>query len=401
MTRAREIADELKTLPAQTSLEVMPGLTLRKTANGVNVARLHYSAHPDRHPQLRPEWRISERKAYPSQAAWDREQEIVDEAGGGERVFADVLLTYWNKIVIEGQDEITDIVERSREWEVGGGFDHGKTNPTCLLRAYVDFDGTIIYAGEYYMPGREIWQHAPLMQRMYDFDRMEAGSLGIQSDRSIFPLTQQQEQRPGHAPERAKSYADLYRDQGVANLVPFGGGDASDVSFALRLHSHWSDLEHRAPSVRIICPRGLYVDKPQPGLYNWGCPNLLWELMVARRTKLTAQQLLCRNTSEAIVDKDNHARDAMKYFLMMQPEPSRKPRGQRVSERIQATLEEAKRKGVDPDQAMTSTVFQYGRIMREEQEEDTPTITYYGGKARHRIVEMQREIDRRYGGGGR
>jgi hypothetical protein len=381
MTRAREIADRLKTLPAQTSLEVTPGLTLRKTSNGVNVPKLHYSAHPDRDPELHPGWKTAERKAYPSQAAWDREQEIVDEAGGGERVFADVMLTYWNKIVIEDPQEISDIVERCREWEVGGGFDHGKTNPTCLLRTYVDFDGTIIYAGEYYMPGREIWQHAPVMKRMYDFDRMEAGSLGIQSDRSIFPMTQQQEQRPGHAPERAKSYADLYHDQGVTNLVPFGGGDASDVG--------------------IICPRGLYADKPQPGLYHWGCPNLLWELMVARRTKLTAQQLLSRTTSEAIVDKDNHARDAMKYFLMMQPEPSRKPRGQRVSERIQATFEEAKRMGADPDQAMTSAVFQYSRIMHEEQEEDTPAITYYGGNVRHRIVEMQREIDRRYRGGWR
>ena len=69
MTRAQEIADRLKTLPAQTSLEVMRGLTLRKTANGVNVARLDYSAHPDRDPRLRPEWKRAERKAYPSQAA--------------------------------------------------------------------------------------------------------------------------------------------------------------------------------------------------------------------------------------------------------------------------------------------------------------------------------------------
>jgi hypothetical protein len=66
MTRAQEIADRLKTLPAQTSLEVMHGLTLRKTANGVNVGRLHYSAHPDRDPQLHPEWKTAERKAYPS-----------------------------------------------------------------------------------------------------------------------------------------------------------------------------------------------------------------------------------------------------------------------------------------------------------------------------------------------
>lgn len=53
-----------------------------------------------------------------------------------------------------------------------------KTNPTCLLR-YVDFDGNIYFAGEYYMPGWEIWQHAPMMKRIVDFGRMEASPLGI------------------------------------------------------------------------------------------------------------------------------------------------------------------------------------------------------------------------------
>jgi len=118
--------------------------------------------------------------------------------------------------------------------------------------------------------------------------------------------------------------------------------------------------------------------------------------MRARRVKLGAQQLLSRNTSEAIVDKDNHARDAMKYVVMSLPEASRKPLGRRVAERMQATIEEAKRMGADPDQAATNAVLQYTRIAHEEQEEDNPAITYYGGSARRRIVEMQREINRRY-----
>jgi hypothetical protein len=51
-------------------------------------------------------------------------------------------------------------------------------------------------------------------------------------------------------------------------------------------------------------------------------PNLLWELMRTRREKLTAQQLLTRNVSERIIDKDNHARDALKYLVMSLPEPA-------------------------------------------------------------------------------
>ena len=145
----------------------------------------------------------------------------------------------------------------------------------------------------------------------------------------------------------------------------------------------------------------MYTEKPRPGLHDWGCPSLLWELMRARRVKLRAQQLLSRNTSEAIEDKDNHARDAMKYVVMSLPEASRKPFGQRESERFQAMLEEGRQKGLDPHQAMTNAVFRSGRITHEEQEEDQPVITYYGGSARHRLAEMQREINRRYRGGRR
>jgi len=390
VTRAQEIANRLATVPAQTSLEVIRGMTIRKTAGGIVVGRLHYSAHPERDPELQPQWKTGERKAYASQAAWDREQEIVDEAGGGELVFADVLVTHWDQIVIEDPAWRPD-----SGWDVIGGFDHGKTNPTALLRAYVDFEGNLIFAGEYYMPGREIWQHAPVIRRMEHFERMEA----IQADPTIFHSTSQQVQRPGHAIERAKSFAELYDEQGVTNFVKFPG-DTSDVSFAGRLH-HWANLDQRMPSVRIFCPRGMYSEKPHPGLHDWGCPNLLWELMRARRVKLGAQQLLSRNTSEAIVDKDNHARDAMKYAVMSLPEASRKPFGRRMTERMQATFEELTRMGADPDQAMTTAVFQFARITHEEQEEDKLSSTYYGGSARQRIVERQREIDRRYRAGWR
>jgi hypothetical protein len=42
--------------------------------------------------------------------------------------------------------------------------------------------------------------------------------------------------------------------------------------------------------------------------------------MRTRRVDLTAQQLLSQNISEAIIDKHNHARDAMKYLLTSHPD---------------------------------------------------------------------------------
>ena len=53
------------------------------------VIYAHCGADPARDPERNPEWKIRDRKKYTSQPAWEREQEIVDEAGGGERGFAD------------------------------------------------------------------------------------------------------------------------------------------------------------------------------------------------------------------------------------------------------------------------------------------------------------------------
>ena len=382
--RAAKALAETKKLPPQTAVEVRRGVTLRRNKGGIPIWRVHYKAHPERDPELHPEWVRGERPKYTSQADWDREQEIMDEAGGGELVFADTLVTYRNEIVI------TDSAWRpDPEWRVLGGFDHGKTNATALLICYIDFDGIIYIAHEYYQPGKEVWQHAPELKKMRDFFRMQT----CYADPTIFNTTLQQSQRPGQASERAKSIGDLYAEQGIENLTPFAG-DRSDVSFAARLQMHWADLEHREPTVKIVCPQGMYSETPQFGRHQLGCPNLLWELMRTRRQKLTGQQLLSRNVSEAIVDKDNHARDAMKYLIMSLPEPSRKSIHRRVAERVQAGMEQSKREGATDDQAATMAVLNYIKIMREEVEDDNPS-TYCGGNARRRIRMIEARRRRR------
>src|SRR5690349_10128589 len=100
MSKVIVALDQSKHLPPQTPLDVERGFTVRRTRGGIAVGRLHYSVHPERDPEKNPEWKASERKLYTSEASWQREQEIVDEAGGGELVFADTLLSYWSKIVI-------------------------------------------------------------------------------------------------------------------------------------------------------------------------------------------------------------------------------------------------------------------------------------------------------------
>lgn len=314
-----EALQKTRTITPQTRVEIVRGLSLRRTRNGIPIARLHYSADPDRDPEINPGWKKTARLKYSSQVKWDREQEIVDAAGGGQLVFADTLLTHWEKIVI------TDPRWRPDPgWSVIGGFDHGRTNPTALEKGYVDFEGNILMAGEYYMPGKEVWQNAPEILKMPDVDRFEA----CWADPSIFDAKTQQE-----VGKEARAISELYAEHGMGFLNRFGG-NRNDITFAERLLSHWADLENpnREPSLRIVCRN--YCERPQPGLHPWDSPNLLWELLQTRRRKLTAVQALTRNISEEILDKNNHGQDCLKYVAMSLPEPSQKSKDRRIQEAV-------------------------------------------------------------------
>jgi len=326
-SKVQQALSATKELAPQTSIDVRRGVSIRRTRGGIAVVRVHYPAHPERDPDLNPEWKATERKLYTSEASWQREQEIVDEAGGGELVFADVLVSNWDRIVISDPKWRPD-----PKWEIVAGFDHGKTNPTVLLRACLSDEGEIIFCGEYYQPGKEIWQHAMELREMANIRRISA----CYADPTIFDATFQQSQI-GPVPERAKSVNELYVEQGIGLFAPFAR-DRSDVSFAATLMTHWANLNERKPTVRIVCRN--YSDRPQPGLHNWDCPNLLWELMRTRRVKLSAHQLLYRNVAEAIVDKDNHARDAMKYILMSHPEPRIKTPEEIAAEHVRGLAEQ-------------------------------------------------------------
>lgn len=90
-----------------------------------------------------------------------------------------------------------------------------------------------------------------------------------------------------------------------------------------RILEHWRDLDRREPTLKIVCPYD--YSRKRFGVFPNGCPNLIWELMRTRREQLSAQQLMRKNPSEAIVDKDNHLRDALKYILLSLPGPSEPP----------------------------------------------------------------------------
>ena len=277
------------------------GLTQRRTRQGNSVIRVHYSADPERGPQ----WAAQERRKYSSQGAWDREQEIIHEAGGGERIFAEVFSHWSDRVIIDSGQ-----FQPSPYWKRIAAFDHGKANPTAALVGYVDFDGVIYLTGEYYQPGLSPRQHRPFLQSLHGFMQAE-----VIADPSIFYRNHAQ------SDGSFRAVAELYMEEGITNLVPAPqNGELLGIE---RILSHWLNLEDREPTLKILCPRNLKeIQRPIFGLHNDGCPNLLWELRQARREELSAGQLLHRNPTERIVDKNNHLRDCLKYLCLSLPEPT-------------------------------------------------------------------------------
>ena len=127
--------------------ELVKGLMEKRTPQGTCVLIAHYSADPERATR---EWKERERRKYTSEAAWRREQEIEFSAGGGERIFADILRQYGDKIIIDPE---TSGFQPSPEWDLLGGFDFAKANPTAALIATIDYDGNIFLLCEYYAAG--------------------------------------------------------------------------------------------------------------------------------------------------------------------------------------------------------------------------------------------------------
>jgi hypothetical protein len=345
---------ERKDLPAQQNVDLTHGVQFRRTTQGVAVMRVHYCSDPDRCIHIDDSWQKSAKAKTNSKAKWDREQEIIHEAGGGELVLADVFRDHWNTIVVDDPKWRPD-----PGWtETRGGFDYGKTNPTAMLKAYIDFEGGIWFAGEYYQPGLAPSEHAKLLVQMPGYEQMAP----IYADPTIFDLT------VATAGKEFTSIDRIYREQGITRFSPFQG-DRSDVTFSERLFEHWANIAGgRKPTIHIVCRKP--HDRPTYGLHPYDCPNLLWELKRMRRVESSAAYLQKHNPSESIVDKNNHLRDCMKYITMSLPRPSLVP--------MQKMIEEKLKNITDP----TSKAIAVQRLLKTEQ----PT---------HGVVTLLRKAGRR------
>jgi hypothetical protein len=328
---------KLDDVPEQTPIEVIHGVTIRRKKGGRTIMRLHYSAIPERDPATERGalWQKREKSDYPSMALWNREQEIDANATGGEAVFARVLSQFYDIIVISDPHWFPD-----PRWDVVGAMDHGVTNATAILKAYIPratIDPAtgkknppeVILAGEYYSYRRDGWsntveQNCAMIMRggrlkagseelvdeldapvdpMPDLDRAR----WIVADPSIFYESQVQDKG------KPTNVYQTYAKNGFYKMRAYDG-NRSDVSFVEWMHSdYWRGIANgRPPRLKIVCRNP--SDRPQPGLHPYDCPNLVWEMRRAKRVQMTARQLQTRSQSESLQDKDNHLLDCMKML---------------------------------------------------------------------------------------
>src|SRR5262249_28018956 len=216
--------------------KTIKGFTRKKSPQGL-IQRVHYSADPAHDAK----WVAKEQKKYTSKAKWDAEQEIVHEAGGGERIFAEVLSRYEDKILIDPDSGF----QPSPFWKRVGAFDHGKANPTAALMAAMDQDGILYILSEYYQPGLSPRQHCPNLKNLRGFDKCEM----VIADPSIFYRSQAQ------GDGSFKAIVELYQQEGITNLVQ--APDNAEEAEMERILNTLLDLADRDPTLRIVCPKDL------------------------------------------------------------------------------------------------------------------------------------------------
>lgn len=351
---------KLDDVPPQTRVEVIRGVNLRRKKNGLTVMSLHYSAIPDRDPETEKgkSWFDKENGGYASQAMWKKEQEMDAYATGGEAVFGSVLANPdLYRIVVESDP----FWYPDPRWDVVAAFDHGIANATALLKAYIPRESIdpvtgetrpvdIWICGEFYRYRSDDWtnnvdENVAEMKTMPDLDRAR----WIKADPSIFYDAVAADKG---APTNIYQ---TYKKNGMFPMTAYEG-TRSDVSFVEWIMSdYWKGIAGgRKPRLHIVCRNP--SDRPQPGMWPFDCPNLLWEMKRAKRVQMTSRQLLTKNASEALQNKSNHLLDCLKELTGTVRNPTEVPRDEIIGGLLQ---------GLDPFTGGMRARFLMSREMME------------------------------------
>ena len=262
-----------KILWEQTGLKIIKNLN-----NQFAVITLHHTADPNKRS---PEWRAEAAAGMTTEQA-ARELDIDYTAVMGAKVFPEITLMRDGIVV---PSPCPDFGPNVKYW---GGFDYGLRNPSSF-HVYTIVDGVTYAVFEVFHPCPNIPEFIEEMKRFPYWNCIR----WIAADPNCWANTQQQ------SVGNPVSIQDLFWKNGVRNMIK-GINNQEDTWINL-LRQHWSNPED--PTFRIFDT----------------CPNLIREFETAIFVNQSERQLMTTSFKEAINDKDNHALDDCKYFMLSQP----------------------------------------------------------------------------------
>jgi hypothetical protein len=255
----------------------MQGVEIYKTKEQFTVARIHYTADPNK---CTSEAIAELEKGYPggkNGAAWRKEMEIDFTAYSGQLLCYHLLQQYRTKII---QDRIIQPYEHKY-----GSLDWGRRNAASFHIYSVNENKHIHSAYEIYKHDVSIPEFSDLMKVSPNYHDLN----WISADPSLWSKNQETK-------EGLRSLEDMFRDNGIILMK----GKSRDDAIAINeLLDRWYDLDNQDPTFTI----------------NPHCIMQIWEFERLRYKELTTAMLDKTNPEEQLVDKDNHSWDDWKYFI--------------------------------------------------------------------------------------
>lgn len=262
------------------------GLIVKSNKQGHRVVRLHYSADPAKNPETNDGkiWFEKETAKYLNgvhDLKWRREYEIDFSAGSGELVFP-TFMDDKRKLVISPFDIDDTFV-------LYGGLDWGTRNPVSFHVYAESVDKRFFAIWEYYDQRKTVTEVCQAVRECPFYDKLQF----IFADPTIWSETVARK-------DGFTSIAEMMQDPDevgefiITKLSPAHG--RSDEACINKLRNMW------------------IVNPPKFQIFS-SCPNLINEL---NSLKYPERKDVV-NEAEKIVDKNNHAWDDMKYFVLSHP----------------------------------------------------------------------------------
>ncbi len=257
-------------------LHSQEGLSIwRNEKNKMIVCELFFNADPNKRSEA---W-LAEAKSGMNPQRFAKEYLIEWDALDGQKVFPEIV-QYKDKIIVpEGSVTFKD---NQVYW---AGFDFGMRNAAAFVVFTVDESGTIYAVWELYEPCSNLPAFVLKLKECPYWSRIRH----IVADLHLWD-------KRGFSNDGVPiSPYEMFCQHGIRNFIK--GGANTEASWLLLMKGYWGDQ-----------------DDIQFKIFD-RCQCLIEEFQGARYPNMTEMMAQNKNVVETIVDKNNHAMDATKYWM--------------------------------------------------------------------------------------